>query len=152
MQVGCFTSSCLLSQLRTFTSSHVPCKIHWRSFLGHVFLGWKRGKVGGLRLVLVQVQPWEKWGEGAESARGVFWLPSKGSLLVSGPVQSCEGEKILFNCFFMKLRKSSRWLGCATYLKWKSKLKSASRRRKIKGIESRDCRTLLSSYFCCAEQ
>lgn len=62
----------VLSQFRMLISSHVLSKIQWRFFLGHAFLGWKRRKAGGLRVVLVQVQPWEKWGEGVVTARGVF--------------------------------------------------------------------------------
>lgn len=74
-------------------SSHIPSKIQWRFFLGRVFLGWKKRKAGGLRVVLVQVQPWEKWVEGAKTARGIFWLPSKGFCLCRGLSSLMKVEK-----------------------------------------------------------
>lgn len=134
VQAGCITGNCPLTvqnaYLITCTKQNTveilsgPCfsgveeeKGWW--FKAGPSLGTALGEVG--------------WG-GCDCKKG-FLTTVKGCLLVSGPVKSCEGEKKkLFNHFFMKLRKSSRLLGCATYLKWKGKLKSASRRRKIKGI------------------
>lgn len=77
MQAGCISGNSFLSQLRILISSHIPSSIQWGFFLGRAFLGLHRRKAGGLWLVLVREQPWEKWGEEAETARYVSWLLPK---------------------------------------------------------------------------